>query len=548
MQDSQHFQFLRDPKEPWCHFSFGDDDVWIKGYFHRHDVAEIARQASGQTKESVNKWLDSLNGLFSIIRTGPKCSFAASDIVRSYPLIWTIRNDAVIITGIGRLIEEKLGLGPSEIDPTIARAFARSGFTISDRTLYREVKQIGPGTCLWLEDGRVVETRYHRWKPWNADRGTTQARRGALANVNDTLVSDLIESLAGRQALVPLSAGLDSRFIASGLKAHGYTNVLCVAYGQPGNREVGISKGIAQRLGFDWHLVPFDNKSLRDMYRSDQYRDFVSFSDSLTSVHFTQDYFAIDRLLKEGLISKETVVVNGQSGDFIAGNHIPKELHQRPQDNDLDLRRILEGLLVKHYGLWRCLNEDNNNAEISEVLQSVARTLISNEKGHIEPHGLYEAFEFEDRQSKYVVNGQRCYEYHGLEWRLPLWERRYMDFWEHASLEEKKAQTLYRETLVETNWGGVWKDIAVNPQVINPPWIRPIRLIAKALHAPFGRHQWHKFERRYLEYYMAATCSFAKWPYSYIATEKRGFRNSISFHVEEYLADKGIDLQGQVIG
>ena len=41
---------------------------------------------------------------------------------------------------------------------------------------------------------------------------------------------------------------------------------------------------------------------------------------------------------------------------------------------------------------------------------------------------VYEILEYENRQCKYVINGQRLYEYFKYEWRLPLWDNLYLDF------------------------------------------------------------------------------------------------------------------------
>ena len=55
-------------------------------------------------------------------------------------------------------------------------------------------------------------------------------------------------------------------------------------------------------------------------------------------------------------------------------------------------------------------------------------------------HRIYEILEFEDRQVKYVINGQRLYEFFGYEWRLPLWDSLYLNFWEKVPLEYKFDQ------------------------------------------------------------------------------------------------------------
>ncbi len=131
--------------------------------------------------------------------------------------------------------------------------------------------------------------------------------------------------------------------------------------------------------------------------------------------------------------------------------------------------------------MWRSLVTPAAEARIAARLrQSIERA--GGELGDPETdHGLYEYAEFQDRQSKYVITGQRIYEFLGHEWRLPLWDNAYLRFWEGVPLAEKAGQALYARTLRNANWGGVWDDIPVNRKTVRPLAIVPLRLIAKAL-------------------------------------------------------------------
>ena len=41
---------------------------------------------------------------------------------------------------------------------------------------------------------------------------------------------------------------------------------------------------------------------------------------------------------------------------------------------------------------------------------------------------LYEKWEYEERQIKYVVNGQKTYDFWGVDWFLPLWDSEFVKF------------------------------------------------------------------------------------------------------------------------
>ena len=108
----------------------------------------------------------------------------------------------------------------------------------------------------------------------------------------------------------------------------------------------------------------------------------------------------------------------------------------------------------------------------------------------------------------------------------------------------KIDQKLYADMLTAENWGGVWRDVAVNAKTVRPHWLRPIRFAAKLAHAPLGRDAWHRFEQRYLQYWMAGGGQAAITPYRVVACDRRGARNAISWLSEDYLAGHGLDYAG----
>jgi asparagine synthase (glutamine-hydrolysing) len=214
----------------------------------------------------------------------------------------------------------------------------------------------------------------------------------------------------------------------------------------------------------------------------------------------------------------------------------------RGLSDDARWDRIIGALLKKHFSLWQSLATPKNRARIAELLRaSIARaggTLGAPETDH----GLYEYAEFQDRQCRYVITGQRIYEFLGHEWRLPLWDNDYLQFWERIPLREKSGQSLYARMLENANWGGVWQNVPVNRKTIRPLSLIPFRLAAKAAHAPLGADRWHRFERRYLQYWMDATCNSACMPYGRVMRDNRGARHHIAWLAELYLGRHGVAL------
>ena len=537
----------------WRRTDRGNSRIFGKGDLSEAELARLASllDAPGTSLEDIRRALTETGGFFALIVETPGRVLCCVDRIRSTPLIWhATDNGAVTVAQCADDLFDAEPEARTGRDAGQALAVAMAGFTIGEQTLYRDCKALLPGQFLLVDrtgDGpaSLSTDAYHRYEPWRPQPESDESDDTAcdsLAALTLEILEDTIRKADGRPILAPLSAGLDSRLVVSGLKHLGHENVICFAYGLAGNREAEASRAIAAKLGYKWAFTPYDNATMAKIFASDDYRSFMRHADSLTSIHFPQDYPAITALMEKGFLPPEGMVVNGQSGDFIAGNHIPKSL-RKPEGQGL--KDVIDALLAKHFTQWKFLNASEYEQRIAQCLEQEIAELAADEAVTLDeanPYGLYEVSEFVDRQSKYVVNGQRAYDYLGLSWDLPLWHDRYLDFWERQPLHRKAGQALYRHMLFEQNWGDVWRDIPVNATRLRPAWLRPVRFALKCAHAPLGRESWHRFETRYLAYHMSALCGYAVRTWREVAADKRGPRTALSFHIEDYLTHHGIDL------
>lgn len=531
----------------WRRHRLGPVTLWFKGWMHGLDGPGLAVRLA-EAREVSPEWLGELltrnDGHYAIAATGPGWAVAAVDWVRSIPLAAAKVGDGWVVDDQPERLRRRAGFGAGEIDPNAALSVAMAGYTVDVAALYRGLDLLVPGELLWFAAGKASRHRYYTYRPWRVRSRNPAALEAELAETTLAIMQRTLASLGGRPLVVPLSAGRDSRLIVSAARHLGYSNVHCFTYGRVGNFEAKASRAIAEKLGYPWKFVPATMANRRRFFDSEDYGRYLGFADSAASVPFVQDMAPLIELKKSGYVPDDAVMINGNSGDYISGNHILPPLRQPPHGLDAEARwrRILDALIGKHFTLWQSLATPSNRARIAALL----RRSIERAGGALaEPeadHGLYEYAEFQDRQCKYVITGQRIYEFLGHEWRLPLWDNDYLRFWESVPLAEKAGQSLYARMLDNKNWGGVWRDVPVNRKSVRPLWIVPLRLAAKALHAPLGPERWHRFERRYLQYWMETTCSSACAPYASVWRDQRGARNHIAWLAEIYLARHGIEV------
>ncbi len=515
--------------------------IWIKGYIYSHSVDKIINICREIKKNQVSSFLKSIDGHFALVVQRDDLTFIAVDKIRSTPLFFTnIQNNFFIDSDPKNLVKIK-EFDKKNININSRLEIFMSGYTIGNKTIYNELKSLKAGELVFFHNNDYEYLHYYKY---NGDivKKSLDEYLYELKTITLNIFKKTLNEIGDRQIIIPLSAGNDSRLIASILKYLGAKNVKLYSYGTKGNFEAKIAKIIANKLNYEWRFVPLTHKSEKKYYASKEYQEYLNYSESFCSVPYLQSLSTIKYLKDLNWINKDAIFINGNTGDFISGGHINTKMKDNHDIKNISeqLRKenILNQLVEKHFSLWGNLETYNNLRQIKKTLwQEIIKgcgDIDKKEKDHL----FYEYSEFIDRQSKYVISGQRIYEYYGYDWRLPLWNDEYLLFWQKVPMDYKFKQKLYVEMLKKNNYGNVWgADIPVNKKTITPKWVIPLRFICKlpfGLFGKKGKKAWKQFDMNFFYYFRDVTHMMDTQ--NYIRIVKDIFKKP-SFHVAWQVKD-----------
>ncbi|OUU53220.1 MAG: hypothetical protein CBC25_01100 [Pelagibacteraceae bacterium TMED65] len=526
-----------DRRNKWLKFSLSGAVFFIVGSASESQCKTLIEKLSKVEKKEFVKtftgWLKSVAGHFGIICVFKKVVLAATDRVGSFQVFiaknasgWRIGNHAADLAEVA---------GLCELDGEGLLSLSMSGYVIGKRSVLTNFSVLQAGEAVILNQTKLDRWYYHKFLPVEP----TQFRSEGywLKKLSDTtlkVLDDLKQKANGRQIVIPLSAGLDSRLVLSGLTHLKTDNVLTFSYGHPNNFEAMIAKKIAQKLGVEWHFVPITASSQGDFFKSSLHNDYITYCHDFISTPFEQDLHPVNLLLSSDVIKRDALIVNGNSGDFITGGHIPPNFLQDDLVGQEKVCQFTQTFMEKHFNLWENKFSQEDKARVVSLLSASLADEGLLKDPNIASFTMWERLEFLNRQSKYVISGQRVYDFLELDWALPLWSDEYLKFWAGVPLSLKINQNLYKKMLKKNNWGGVWDTTPTNQRVISPSWIIPLRFAFKLIFFPFGKIAWHKFEKRFFSYWMDLVHNYSVQPYHLTIFRKSLARNAISFHTENY--------------
>lgn len=377
----------------------------------------------------INK-IKSFSGFFSIVYQKKDDLFASVDHIRSHPLFYGQKDGKLFLCDEAGWVKEQVG--DNTIEQVARDEFQLTGYVTGKDTLCPNVKQLQAGECLSIIDGKLSLYRYYTFKHSEPKKYVENELVINLDKISKGSIARLIEYACGRQIVIPLSGGFDSRLIATLLKKTRYPNIICFTYGINGNKDAIYSKIVAEALELPWYFVEYTKQLWKEAYNTEEAKEYEKLAFNYVSLPHFQDWLAVKKLKEKNIIARDAVFVPGHSGDMIAGSHLPKYIYE-----DIDgVRNKLEALneiLRRHY----CLapyQEIKTKKEIfvKRVLDSLREFTITSTKDFAD---ACEYWNWQERQAKFICNSIRVYEFFGYDWWIPLWDKPFVKFFENLPLQ-----------------------------------------------------------------------------------------------------------------
>lgn len=451
------------------------NDIYVTGFvyfdnkiFQKESLIELILD-SKNPKELIRKCC----GFFAIIIYYERNNeiLIIVDRVRSIPLFYGNNDSCFYVSSSANNIRKILNL--ERFDPQSMDEFLLTGYVTGEDTLFKEIKQVQAGEMVEVnasQDLLKIEKKRYYSLPHSISKPEYSSEY-YLKNLNKTIDQEILRLLDyanGRQIVIPLSAGRDSRLLLLKLKEHGYDNIVCFSYGIVDNFEAKISQKIANEFGYPWYFFEYSESRWKDLWGTDTRRKYYDYGSNWVSLPHIQDFPAVQLLSEKKIIQDNALFLPGHSGDFIAGSHIPLEIFQL--NDKINEDNIINIFYRKHYSLVK----DSIYGE--EHLKKIKDFLPTNYIETIEEFiHKFEIGDWQERQAKYIVNSVRVYEFFGYDWYMPFWEKEVVDYLCSLPLSLRMEKKLYNEYVdsLYIKMGGEEKN--------NSKYIKQKKMIIKVL-------------------------------------------------------------------
>jgi asparagine synthase (glutamine-hydrolysing) len=420
-------------------------NVFVRGhafvdaeYKEAVEIAKLVSETNGI--DALTSLLERFNGFYSIIVDDDDRTLIFSDRMRTGPVFYASTDDEFLITDdCGWLLQRTSNIHRSTLSEI---EYERSRFVTGPNTLYKEISQLQSGEIVVLNkvEGEVERCQRHVHTTSDKKFDSEEIHRKFLS-VLHRVFDRVIQVAQGRQIVVPLSGGYDSRLIALMLEQSGYENVITYSVKLGGLEEGEVAEEVAENLDLPWATAKVTHSDWRSFYNSKRWGKFFEKSGFLGSLPDPTHIITLERLIEKGKISQDAIVLPGHSAlDTMKAT--PTKLEAKANVNIEELASLI---IDQHY-------KYNTHIQISEEELTDRFSKTIGMKTPDSPKSSVEAFErwrLKERRTKLIVNGNRPFDFIGLDWWMPLEDDELYQFWRNVPIERKRHRTFYESYITE---------------------------------------------------------------------------------------------------
>ena len=375
-------------------------------------LVEGLDRSDEQFMEMLQGVAGSVNFHFAMVIRKGDTWFLVSDIIRSRPLLYGDTGSGPFITD--HLLDYRDAHGHAGFDPGRMEELVVFGNVTGHHTVYQGVYGLQAGEVVCLNGGHVRRVRYYRHVPpgepmsYDSLDDITERFDRVFTRVFQRMFRD---HPGVNRWVIPLSGGHDSRVIVNYLYRMGIKNVVCFTYGIPGNEQSVLSEKVAGAAGYPWHFVEYTDLKWKGLHDSGLLERYLRFAFNGTSTPHLQDLLAVHELKQKGILESGDVVVPGHGLDINAGYFL--ERADLACDNMEDAVRRA------------CLAQLNLKQCAHAVIGAVRDIYM---EGQAPPQAFREYLNWQERETKFIVNSLRVYDFLGFRCCVPFWDRELVDF------------------------------------------------------------------------------------------------------------------------
>jgi asparagine synthase (glutamine-hydrolysing) len=432
--------------DKWSVYDEGCSKTYLRGFVYKGNDAETINEVHLSLREccSISDFghlLKTLNGFYALIYYTGSSLVASVDHARTLPIFYAFYKEQFVISDDPEWVRSRVGV--YHLDPIARAEFSLVGYVTGEETLYPDVKQLQAGEVLEVkiigDRFDVKRKQYYNFthiEPSTIDQSDLDCQLDVTVHSS---IRRLIKYANGRKIVIPLSGGYDSRLIATLLKKAGYSNLIAFTYGLRNNKESTYSKYVADSLGIRWEFVEYSRIQWSENWVDEDRRIYQRNATAYNSVAHFQDWLAVKVLIKERIIDQNSILVPGHSGDFVAGSHIPKVAFEKTH---FQIQDVINAIFERHY-----VEAPNQLIGIAPQVwhrRINQRLSANNVQNQFDFANLVENWDWRERQSKYINNAVRVYEFFGCDWWMPLWDREFVDFWMKVPLKLREGRNWYK--------------------------------------------------------------------------------------------------------